>query len=342
MEVKWVRMSETIRWHRKAATGRTRLILSGMVRAAAIILIAGLGAADAKPGEQEEAGVAAHDSARERFAASRDGQRLYSAFYAAQMRMFTKNHPSRSPSETVGGEERSAAQARCMVRRISLEDPDHVTADERAAIEMLIRDVPAGLQIEDPAVGRLYGAVYSSCAQNPNVPSEVAAARPNPDTAPAVAVAPSAPEAPANALPEPAPPQPVQPEAAPEPGKGAEPTTTEPPQEVPGRDSKPNRAWRPWRDTPLGMGAAGNLLLGVAIGCYVLWGGFWGCKLIYPRMLAWYKSSTFFFFGTSPIQILARQIIWGLQFRFWAIVIGIVVGCLGGAFYMQFFRRRPA
>jgi hypothetical protein len=90
------------------------------------------------------------------------------------------------------------------------------------------------------------------------------------------------------------------------------------------------------------MGAAGNLLLGVAIGCYVLWGGFWGCKLIYPRMLAWYKSSTFFFFGTSPIQILARQIIWGLQFRFWAIVIGIVVGCLGGAFYMQFFRRRPA
>ena len=78
----------------------------------------------------------------------------------------------------------------------------------------------------------------------------------------------------------------------------------------------------------------------IAIGCYLLWGTFWGCKIVYPRMMSWYNSTTWFIFGTGPMDILKRQIIFGLQVRFWSVVIGIVVGCLGGAFYMQFFRSR--
>jgi uncharacterized protein len=71
---------------------------------------------------------------------------------------------------------------------------------------------------------------------------------------------------------------------------------------------------------------------------YVIWGAYWGCKIVYPRMMAWYKSQRWFIFGTSPMDILTSQIVFGLQVRFWAIVIGLIVGCLGGAAYMQFFR----
>jgi len=71
---------------------------------------------------------------------------------------------------------------------------------------------------------------------------------------------------------------------------------------------------------------------------YVIWGAYWGCKIVYPRMLAWYKSQRWFIFGTSPMDILMSQIAFGLQVRFWAIVIGLIVGCLGGAIYMQFLR----
>ena len=57
-------------------------------------------------------------------------------------------------------------------------------------------------------------------------------------------------------------------------------------------------------------------------------------------MMAWYKSQTWFIFGKSPMDILMTQLAFGLQVRFWAIVIGTVIGCLGGAVYVQFFRSR--
>ena len=123
--------------------------------------------ADAETGKQEETSKTADpDAVRERFAASPDGQRLYSAFYAAQMRMFNKNHPHQSPAEREGGEKRGAAQARCLVQRMLPEDPEHMTASQQSAFEMIIRDLPAGGQIEDPAVRQLYGAAYFSCAQD--------------------------------------------------------------------------------------------------------------------------------------------------------------------------------
>ncbi|MCE5309145.1 MAG: hypothetical protein LLG20_16010 [Acidobacteriales bacterium] len=84
--------------------------------------------------------------------------------------------------------------------------------------------------------------------------------------------------------------------------------------------------------------SASKLVINVLIGCYVLWGAFWGCHIVYPRMMAWYRSSTWFILGRSPMDILIRQITFGLQVRFWAIVIGTIVGCLGGAIYMQFMR----
>jgi hypothetical protein len=46
------------------------------------------------------------------------------------------------------------------------EDPEHMTASQQSAFEMIIRDLPAGGQIEDPAVRQLYGAAYFSCAQD--------------------------------------------------------------------------------------------------------------------------------------------------------------------------------
>lgn len=79
-------------------------------------------------------------------------------------------------------------------------------------------------------------------------------------------------------------------------------------------------------------------ILWIFVFLYVMWGAYWGCQIVYPRMLEWYNSSTWLIFGTGPMDILKRQIIFGLQVRFWAIVIGTVVGCLGGAVYMQFFR----
>jgi hypothetical protein len=83
-------------------------------------------------------------------------------------------------------------------------------------------------------------------------------------------------------------------------------------------------------------------ILWIVLLVYVLWGTYWGCQIIYPRMMTWYKSSTWFIFGKNPMEILMRQIAFGLQVRFWAIVIGMLVGCLGGAVYMQFLRTAPS
>lgn len=119
-------------------------------------------------GGQEEAPKAvAQDAVHVPFAVTSDGQKLYSAVYAAQMKMFAKNHPSQSPSERATAETKSAAQATCIVRRMSPKNSDAVTAEERAVIEMITRDLAAGHQIEDPAVGQQYGRAYFSCAQNP-------------------------------------------------------------------------------------------------------------------------------------------------------------------------------
>ena len=89
-----------------------------------------------------------------------------------------------------------------------------------------------------------------------------------------------------------------------------------------------------------GVSTGFSAVLWIVLFLYILWGAYWGCQIVYPRMLAWYKSSTWLIFGTGPMDILKRQIIFGLQVRFWAIVIGIVVGCLGGGFYMQYLRSR--
>lgn len=91
-----------------------------------------------------------------------------------------------------------------------------------------------------------------------------------------------------------------------------------------------------------GISTGSSLFLWMFLFLYVMWGAYWGCQIVYPRMLAWYKSSNWLIFGTSPMDILMSQIAFGVQVRFWAVVIGIIVGCLGGAFYMQFFRSTPS
>jgi hypothetical protein len=87
-----------------------------------------------------------------------------------------------------------------------------------------------------------------------------------------------------------------------------------------------------------GISSLFGVLLWIVILLYVSWGTYCGCKLVYPQMLAWYESRTWFIIGKGPIDILLSQVAFGLQVRFWAIVLGIIVGCLGGAVYMQFFR----
>jgi len=81
-------------------------------------------------------------------------------------------------------------------------------------------------------------------------------------------------------------------------------------------------------------------LLKIGIGAYVIWGTFWGVLLLRQPMLAWYRNRIVVRFGQSSSQILGDSIRDRIGFESMILILGAIIGCLGGAFYMQFFRRR--
>jgi len=105
---------------------------------------------------------AARDAVRDRFEESSYGRRLKSVIHAALLRQFLQDHPSPLPTERAAGERAVNTRARCIVRYITPRDPDNMTADDRAAIEMIIRDLPTGT-ITNRSVAMTYSLMNGQC-----------------------------------------------------------------------------------------------------------------------------------------------------------------------------------
>ncbi|MGK5090447.1 hypothetical protein WDW89_00370 [Deltaproteobacteria bacterium TL4] len=80
------------------------------------------------------------------------------------------------------------------------------------------------------------------------------------------------------------------------------------------------------------------ILMGV-IGIYVAWATFYGIKLVRSPLMNWYNSQSFFVSGSGPVDIFIKQI--GFKLGWEAFVLGAsaIVGSLGGAVYLAFFKK---
>lgn len=80
-------------------------------------------------------------------------------------------------------------------------------------------------------------------------------------------------------------------------------------------------------------------ILGGVIMVYVLLSTFYGIKLVRPPLINWYNSQIFFMSGRGPVDIFFKQI--GYRLGWEAFVLGAtaIVGSLGGAIYLAFFKK---
>lgn len=68
----------------------------------------------------------------------------------------------------------------------------------------------------------------------------------------------------------------------------------------------------------------------VALMSYVLISGLLGLVIIRPPLINWYKSGSWFIWGSGPVDILFRQIGFRLGFEFFIFAVACIVGSLGG------------
>ena len=67
---------------------------------------------------------------------------------------------------------------------------------------------------------------------------------------------------------------------------------------------------------------------------YAFVAGLIALPLVRPPLIEWYRSSTWFIFGSGPVDILLRQIGFRLSFELFIFGISCVIGSLGGAIYV--------
>ena len=105
------------------------------------------------------------DAQQDRFEASPRGMTLYSVLREYWMRMFILDNPSPLPSERTAGETAAKLFAKCTTRQLTPKDPDNMSADEKAAIDMIITDLPRGKisTIRNNTVARILAAAASQC-----------------------------------------------------------------------------------------------------------------------------------------------------------------------------------
>jgi hypothetical protein len=108
----------------------------------------------------------ARDALRDRFEASARGRILYSVIRASLMQRFLQTHPSPLPSERAAGERAVNTRAKCIVRYVTPEDPDKMSADEKAAIDMIITDLPLHGAIRNQAVALTYALMNTQCMED--------------------------------------------------------------------------------------------------------------------------------------------------------------------------------
>ena len=114
--------------------------------------------------KQEEArDEQARDALRDKFEASAGGKILHSVIQTSLMAAFLQEHPSLLPSERSAGEKAVNTRAKCIVRYITPKDPNNLSEDEKAAIDMIITDLPLRGTIRNQSVGATYALMNKQC-----------------------------------------------------------------------------------------------------------------------------------------------------------------------------------
>jgi hypothetical protein len=117
----------------------------------------------ARKAEEEARKEQARAPLRDKFEASGRGKILYSVIQASLMAEFLQTHPSPLPSERSAGEKAVSERAKCIVRYVTPKDPDNMSADEKAAIDMIITDLPLRGAIRNQAVATTYALMNEQC-----------------------------------------------------------------------------------------------------------------------------------------------------------------------------------
>jgi hypothetical protein len=107
--------------------------------------------------------MAAREAVRDKFEASARGKLLYVALQASLMNRFLENHPSPLPSQREAGKRAVDIRAKCIVRYTTPKDPSNMSADEQAAINMMITDLPLRGSIRNQSLATVYALMDTQC-----------------------------------------------------------------------------------------------------------------------------------------------------------------------------------
>lgn len=104
----------------------------------------------------------ARDQQMDRFEASPRGAMLYSVIRANFLTKYLQQHPNPLPSERATGESAAKLIAKCVTRNIT-HDPDNISADEKAAIDMIIAELPQHGTIRNHTVAEFLASTILQC-----------------------------------------------------------------------------------------------------------------------------------------------------------------------------------
>jgi hypothetical protein len=105
----------------------------------------------------------ARDKQLDRFEASARGTMLFSVIRAYSLTKYLQQHSNPLPSERTTGESTAKLLAKCVTRHIT-RDPDNISPDEKAAIDMIIAELPQHGTIRNHTVAEFLASTILQCS----------------------------------------------------------------------------------------------------------------------------------------------------------------------------------